>query len=95
MSKDIVALLNICDLGKQWPQLRALHDVAMQDLLAANEDAKEELAARKEAADQKAAEAKAQLDAKNAEANKASEPADKEVLLRRPITPAPAIRREV
>lgn len=57
-------LLQICDLAKQWPNLQALHDVAMADLVAMNEDAKAELAKRakvkaeKEAAEQAAAAAK-------------------------------------
>ncbi len=67
-------LLQICDLAKQWPTLTALHDVAMADLVKANDDAKAELAKRAEAkakadaeaAAKKAAEAKALADKQKA-----------------------------
>ena len=58
-------LLQICDLAKQWPNLQALHDLAMADLVSANDDAKTELVKRA------AAKAKAAADAAAATAPKA------------------------
>lgn len=42
-------LLQICDLAKQWPNLQALHDIAMADLVRMNADAQVELAKRADA----------------------------------------------
>lgn len=49
---NVLELLQICDLAKNWPHLRSIHDVAMGDLAKFVEEAKAEL--EKRAADLKA-----------------------------------------
>lgn len=50
MSEDrTLDLLNIMDLAKQWPQLQAVHDLALAELLDLNEEAKATLSKRNEA----------------------------------------------
>ena len=62
MSGNVVELLDIVNKARQWPNLKALHDLAMADLVAANDEATTELAKRADAA----AKAKAEADAKAA-----------------------------
>ena len=60
MDKDeILNTLQIISLSKDWPNLRAIHDVAMGELFDANEEAKKTLAkwAEEEKAELAAAEA--------------------------------------
>ena len=59
---SVLELLRIADLANQWPNLKPLHDLAMDDLVEANEGAKKELVKRTEAK----AKAKAEADAKAA-----------------------------
>ena len=47
--EDIVALLTVCDLSRQWSKLSAIHDRAMATLLEVNADAQKELAGAKAA----------------------------------------------
>lgn len=54
----ILTLLQVVNLAKQWPQLQALHDVAMQDLLKESIGAKQELADRAKVAAEEADKAK-------------------------------------
>ena len=69
--KDVLPLLQICDLAKQWPNLKPIHDLAMAELVDAAVEAQDELDKRAEAAAKAEAEAKAKADAKaKAEADK-------------------------
>jgi hypothetical protein len=63
MSDNTLALLQVCDLAKQWPRLQAVHDLAMADLLTANEEAKAELVKRADAKAEAEADAQAKVDA--------------------------------
>lgn len=76
-------LLQLMDLAKQWPTLGAIHDLAMSELNATNDEAKLELVERAKAKAQKEAEANA-VKAKVAAADK--ERADR--LAARPAIPA-------
>jgi hypothetical protein len=62
--EDIVALLTVMDLAKQWPQLQAIHDNAMATLLEVNAEAKTEIADRAAAKAEADAKAKAKAEAK-------------------------------
>lgn len=63
----ILQLLQIMDLAKQWPQLQAIHDISMAQLVDANEKAAVEL----KAIAYRKAEAKAEAEAKAAAERKA------------------------
>ena len=74
-------LLQTCDLAKQWPNLRAIHDLAMDDLMETNAAAQEEIDKRAEAKAKADAEAAAKVAAaakavadKQAAADKAGKP---------------------
>ena len=60
--------LQICDLAKQWPNLKAIHDLSMSDLTKLNADAQAELDKRAEAQ----AEIDAEVQAKAAAEKKAA-----------------------
>ena len=47
--EDIVALLTVMNLAKQWPQFQAIHDNAAATLMEVNADAKAEIADRADA----------------------------------------------
>ena len=66
--EDIVALLTVINLSKQWPTLSAIHDAAMATLLEVNADAQKELTGAKAAK----AKADAEAAAKLAQANQAA-----------------------
>lgn len=66
-SDGILQLLQIMDLAKQWPQLQAIHDISLAQLVDANEKASVELRA---IANRKA-EAKAIIEAEAAAERKA------------------------
>ena len=61
--EDTVALLQICDLAKQWPKLNSVHDLAMAQLIEANDEAKDWLVKRADEKAKAAAEAKAKAEA--------------------------------
>ncbi len=65
--EDIVALLTVMNLAKQWPQFQAIHDNAAATLMEVNADAKEENADRAAAKAKRAAKAKALADAQAAD----------------------------
>jgi hypothetical protein len=79
--QEIYGLLHVADLSMKWPNLRALHDMALAELADAAAEAQKELDARAKAlaeeqakADLKAQqEAQKKRDAEEAEAKKAAE----------------------
>ena len=76
-TNETLALLQICDLAKEWPNLKAMHDLAMDELNKLNLDAQKELARRAEvkAKEEAAAKAKAAAEAKaEAERRSTAEP---------------------
>lgn len=46
---DVLNWLKICDLAKQWPNLKGVHDLAMKQLMKATQDAEKQLADEKAA----------------------------------------------
>ena len=87
MNENTLMLLQICDLAKQWPNLKSIHDLAMQDLMAQADEAQDEINKRAEEAAKKVADAKAKADAeakaiadKEAKAQAALAPKPKEVV---------------
>jgi hypothetical protein len=85
----VLLLLQICDYANQWAPLRALHDVAMMELVELAQDAKEELTRRAEAAARAKADAQARADAK-AQAAVQPKPAPAPVVVAPPPAPTPA-----
>lgn len=79
MSMDVNrvgSLLHICDMSKNWPGLRGIHDLAMVQLEAISVDASKELVDRKvklaQAEAERAAKIKADEEQKAIEAEKAA-----------------------
>lgn len=78
----ILTLLQVANTAKNWPQLQAIHDIAMQELLEENEGAKQELADRAKAAAEKKAAAEAKVAQQQADDAEAQQKND--ALLNRP-----------
>lgn len=62
-------LLKLCDLAKQWPNLKGLHDLTMKKLEQASKEAEKQLAKEREdeamAAQQEQLKRQARIDADN------------------------------
>lgn len=93
---DVLALLRIADLAKQWPNLQPLHDHAMDALVRISAEHKEQLekarakAAEEEAAKKAAEEAEKEKKAAADKAKaKAKDDNDKETASSAPVSPRP------